>query len=101
MKTLAPRIRTADLRTARLPEKRADPELLTPEHRAWRTEVLGRAGYQCQDCGRTGCRLFADHVVERQDGGALHDPDNGRARCGSCHVKKTNKERAKRWGKGV
>jgi hypothetical protein len=31
-----PALRTLDTRTARPPEKRADPELLTPEHRAWR-----------------------------------------------------------------
>jgi hypothetical protein len=31
-----PALRTLDTRSARPPEKKADAELLTPEHRAWR-----------------------------------------------------------------
>lgn len=38
--TLAPRLGTLDTRTARPTPKRADPELLTSEHKAWRLEVL-------------------------------------------------------------
>ncbi|WP_341874510.1 HNH endonuclease signature motif containing protein [Methylobacterium nodulans] len=87
-------------RTARPMPKTADAELQTPEHRAWRLAVLQRAGWCCEDCGaqggRGGVRLFADHVIERQDGGALTDPNNGRCLCGSCHTRKTVAERARR-----
>lgn len=40
--------------------------------------------------------MFADHIVERKDGGAEFDPANGQCLCGSCHSRKTAAERAKR-----
>lgn len=97
-----PRIATADTRRVLPPPKRADAELLTPEHRAWREAVLQRAGHRCQDPQhdpqrpRSGVRLYADHIVERRDGGALTDLANGVARCASCHGRKTAAERARR-----
>jgi hypothetical protein len=85
---LKPALRTLDTRTAKPSPKRADPELLTPEHRAWRAEVLRRAGYRCEwiEDGRR-CpvaapkRLIADHVRERKDGGAPLDSLNGQCLC--------------------
>ncbi len=84
---LKPRVATLDTRTARPPPKVADAELTTPEHRAWRAEVLRRAGHRCQapGCGATGVRLFADHIVERRDGGAHLDPANGKPCAGAHH----------------
>lgn len=84
--------------------KRADPELLTAEHKAWRKAVLERAGYRCQAiengqrCTKAAPdhRLFADHIVERKDGGAKLDPANGRCLCGSHHTQKTLAARLKR-----
>ncbi|GAA0262735.1 hypothetical protein LNAOJCKE_5197 [Methylorubrum aminovorans] len=102
--TLAPRLGTLDTRTARPAPKQADPELLTPEHKAWRQEVLKRAGWKCQAPGcavhgrRGGVRLYADHIVERRDGGDPLDPKNGQALCPSHHQKKTAAERARRMG---
>lgn len=95
---LKPRVATLDTRTARPPPKAVDAELTTPEHRAWRAAVLRRAGYRCEGpgCGRTGVRFFADHIVERRDGGAHLDPANGQCLCGSCHSKKTAAVRAAR-----
>src|SRR5687768_12132585 len=93
--TLKPKVSTADLRKVKPPPKQADAELLTPEHRAWRKQVLERSGYQCVDCGRSD-KLIADHIVERRDGGAPYDPANGAARCPSCHGVKTAKARAAR-----
>lgn len=97
MRMLKPRLGSVDLRSAKPPAKEADAELLTPMHRAFRAAVLKRAGYRCEDCGRSGCRLYADHVIERADGGALHNPANGRALCGSCHTRKTAERRASRF----
>jgi hypothetical protein len=98
MRTFGPSISVLDTRAAKPSPKEVDPHYLTPEHQAWRQEVLRRAGFKCEDCGRSGCRLFADHIKERKDGGELFDPENGRCRCGSCHTIKTNAERAKRMG---
>ncbi|GBD48086.1 HNH endonuclease signature motif containing protein [Methylopila sp. Yamaguchi] len=104
LKTIAPRLRTIDTRTCKPPPKRADAELLTPEHRAWAQEVKRRAGYRCEwvengvrcDRASPAHRLFADHIDERRDGGAALDPKNGRCLCGSHHGLKTASERAKR-----
>lgn len=106
--TLTPRFAVADLRTARAPEKTTNPHYLTPEHRAWRAEVIKRARGQCQQvdalgnrCERSeaaGDRMFADHIVELADGGAALDPANGRCLCGRHHTLKTNRERDRRAG---
>jgi hypothetical protein len=104
--TLRPSIAVVDLRTARAPDKRADPHYLTPEHRAWRAAVITRAGGRCEavdEAGRRcwrseakGHRMFADHIVELADGGAPLDLANGRCLCGSHHNSKTNRERTAR-----
>src|SRR5690242_15349093 len=92
--TLRPAVATLDLRTAR-PEDRShktvDPFYLTPEYRAWRDEVIKRANGTCEapGCGRREPRMFADHRVERRDGGAPYDLANGQCLCGSCHTTKT------------
>ena len=104
LRNIPPMLQTVETRTA-LPEpKRADSDLLTPEHRAWRLAVMQRAGWQCQAieggvrCGKRSPehRLFADHVVERKDGGAATDPANGQALCGAHHQAKTMAARADR-----
>lgn len=101
--SIAPRLATLNTDCAKPPPKTADPHYLTPEHRAWRDKVIERAGNCCQGtrpdgrpCRRTGVRLFADHIVERKDGGDPFDLANGQALCGSCHGVKTSSERAKR-----
>jgi 5-methylcytosine-specific restriction enzyme A len=101
----------ADLRTAPPAPKRADLELLTPEHRAWRKLVITRAGGRCEwiedgrrckRCEADGVTLFADHKIERRDGGAmLDDPHNGMALCGKHHTEKTVRARARRQGMAV
>jgi 5-methylcytosine-specific restriction enzyme A len=104
LRTLRPRVATLDTRTVKTSRKEADPELLTPEHRAWRDAVLRRAGHRCewvergQRCTKAAPahRMFADHIVERRDGGALYDPANGRCLCGSHHTRVTAAARARR-----
>lgn len=95
---LRPRVAVLDTRSAKLPAKTADAELLTAEHRAWRVAVIARAGGRCEwpGCDRAEQRMFADHIVERQDGGAPLDPANGQCLCGKHHSIKTVRERAKR-----
>ncbi len=96
MKTIRAAIRSIDTRVARPLAKKADAELLTPEHRQWRAAVLARANYRCEavDNGKrcdvaSPARLFADHIVERKDGGAALDTANGRCLCGRHHTLKT------------
>ncbi len=40
--------------------------------------------------------MIADHVIERGDGGALLDPDNGQCLCTSHNTLKGNRARAAR-----
>jgi hypothetical protein len=103
--TLRPRLGTLDTRTARPPAKTADPELLTQEHKAWRLIVCRRAGWRCEwmdqgmRCHRSaarGDRMIADHKIERADGGALYDPDNGQCLCTSHNTLKGTRARAAR-----
>jgi hypothetical protein len=72
LRTFRPRLAIVDTRIAHS-IKTTDPHYLTAEHRAWRAAVISRVGGRCQDParnspGRTGIRLFADHVVELRDG---------------------------------
>jgi len=46
---------------------------------------------------RHGHRIYGDHIQELADGGAPLDPNNILLRCPSCHQRKTNRERAKRY----
>ena len=107
LKQIRPRLAIIDTRAAKLPGKTTDPHYLTPEHREWREKVIANApGGRCQDplCktpNRIPSRLFADHIDEKKDGGALFDPANGLARCGSCHTRKTAGARSARMGVGV
>lgn len=95
---LKPQAAAIDVSLAKRLPKEAEAHYATPEHRAWARQVIERAHGRCQGkaCGRTGVRLFADHIVERRDGGASLDVRNGQALCGSCHTRKTTAERAKR-----
>ncbi|MCE4223415.1 HNH endonuclease [Methylobacterium sp. C25] len=99
---LASRLSTLDTRTARPAPKVADTQLQTAEHKAWALEVKRRAGWRCQwhGCGvrggNGGVRLYADHIVERKDGGAALDPANGQALCPKHHQVKTARARAER-----
>lgn len=97
LKTVGARLRPAAQRLA-VPPKVVDPHYQSDEHKAWRAAVIRRAGGRCQapGCGRTGERLFADHIVELKDGGAPFDLSNGQALCGGCHTAKTARARKAR-----
>ena len=98
LRPMGQRLASLDMRAARPMPKAADSHYQTAEHRAWRAAVLRRAGGICEapTCGRSGVRLFADHVRELRDGGAPFDLANGRALCGACHSRKTAEARADR-----
>src|SRR5262245_36475576 len=106
LRSLAPKVRTLNDLPVRLPQKQADPIYNTPEYKAWRTYVVGRAGYRCEArvsgvgdrCERAGPehRLFCGHIVEISDGGDPFDVSNGQVLCSSHHNMITNAARAKR-----
>lgn len=94
--SLKHRIAPRDTRTAQPGPKITASHYGTEAHRQWARDVIRKAGYACQGCGRRGVKLYADHIVELKDGGSATDPANGSAKCASCHTKKTIDERAKR-----
>lgn len=96
LQSITSRVTTADLRRAKPVPKKAEPFYLSAEWRALAKAVVAERGHRCEDCGRQGCRLFVDHVVELRDGGDPLARRNLRVRCGSCHGKKTAAERARR-----
>jgi 5-methylcytosine-specific restriction endonuclease McrA len=93
--TLKPGIPVLNGRSVQLPPKQVNPHYNTEQHQLWSRQVKERARWTCEKCGRTGDRLFADHIKEIRDGGTW-DLSNGQALCGSCHTGKTMVERAKR-----
>ena len=78
--------------------KRAASVYKSTEWRDLLAAIIAERGRRCEDCGRTGCRIFGDHVVELSDGGAALDRRNIRLLCGSCHTTKTAAARAARRG---
>ena len=82
--------------------KQAAPFYLSPEWKALMAEIIRTRGRRCQDpehdqkMPHEGIRVYGDHVVEIQDGGALLDPANVMLRCAPCHGRKTAKARADR-----
>jgi 5-methylcytosine-specific restriction protein A len=83
-------------------EKKADPFYLSPEWKALMRDIIRARGRRCEDprhdpaSPRDGVRLYGDHIIERNDGGAELDPANVLLRCGPCHGRKTAQARAAR-----
>jgi 5-methylcytosine-specific restriction protein A len=104
LRTLAPLVRTLSTRTARLPQKVKEPIYDSPEFRAWRGQVVARAGGRCEAiedgrrCGKAWPehRVYADHIHELRDGGAAFDLRNGMCLCASHHEAKTHVARVER-----
>jgi hypothetical protein len=101
LKTLTPRVLKLDTRTAPLPPKECDPFYASREWRALVDKVKRERGEACEDPScigphHPGQRIYGDHIVEIQDGGAKLDPSNVMLRCARSHSLKTARERAKR-----
>lgn len=102
--TPGPLVPRASGYTVAPPPKQADPFYHGEQHKEFREQVLRNAGYRCewidngQRCTKAAPthRLFADHIKERQDGGALYDAANGQCLCGAHHTLKTSRVRAHR-----
>jgi 5-methylcytosine-specific restriction enzyme A len=113
LRKLAPMVRSVDTRTVRPPPpqltdkqrfKKADPFYASPEFRAWRAAVVGRAGGRCEAVthghrctkAQPAHRMFADHIHEVKDGGSRFDISNGQCLCGPHHLMKTAQVRRDR-----
>jgi 5-methylcytosine-specific restriction protein A len=96
LKTLEPRLTALDTRRVKPAPKRAEPFYLSAAWRSLMAALIAERGRRCEECGRTSCRIFGDHIVELRDGGAPLDPSNVMLRCGSCHTAKTARARAER-----
>jgi len=92
--SLPPRVKILAPLTASTIQKRRVPLYLTSGWRNLISHLLAQRGRRCEACGRTGCRIFGDHIHELKDGGAPLDPGNIRLLCGSCHSAKTARVRA-------
>ena len=100
IRTIGPRVRPIELRRVLPPEKVAAEFYSTPEWRDLMARLIKERGRRCQKCGRTDCRIFGDHIIEIQDGGARLDPSNISLKCGRCHTTKTLQARKERLQKG-
>ncbi|MBM4401577.1 MAG: HNH endonuclease [Crenarchaeota archaeon] len=62
--------------------------------RLWRIAVFEKDNYTCQECGKRGGELQADHVKPWADYPELRfDLDNGQCLCKGCHGWKTRLDR--------
>jgi 5-methylcytosine-specific restriction endonuclease McrA len=104
MKVVGNRLKTVDTRTCKPPPKEVDNLYASMEWRQLVAAVIRARGRRCEECGKTHgadgapIRIYGDHIKELRDGGAPLDPRNVQLLCGSCHGKKTHRERAKRMG---
>ena len=61
-----------------------------PDWRQRRKQVLERAGYRCELCGKAG-KLECDHRIPIEQGGG-HELSNLRCLCRDCHIKATREQ---------
>ena len=105
LRSLAPLVRTTNTSTVPLPPKVKDAVYTTPQYRVWRAQVVARAGGRCEvverghRCSRAQpeYRMYADHIVEIKDGGAVYDSTNGQCLCYMHHTIKSNEVKKKRY----
>ena len=98
LKMLKPLLKTIDTRVVKPSPKKADPFYHSTEWRKLMAEIYKERGRSCQECGETDPKMYGDHIIELQDGGAPLDPENVRVLCASCHMSKTMAARARRMG---
>ena len=86
-----------------LAPKQAKPFYLSAEWRELMRMIKRKRGNQCHDpdhpvgVPRARGRIYGDHVVELNDGGAALDPNNVMLRCHLCHQRKTVRSRVTRF----
>ena len=109
LRSLPSLVRATNTSPATLPPKVKADIYNTDEYKAWRTYVVGRAGYRCEAvvrghrCSKAwpDHRLYADHIIELKDGGQPFDVANGQCLCASHHTNKTMAKRFQRYSSSV
>lgn len=74
---------------------KGNPRTKTPEHIAWRAEILKRDRGACQLRYQGVCigrATIADHILATKFGGAPLDLANGQAACKPCSDRKSSDE---------
>ena len=106
LRTLSPLVRSTNTATTPHPPKVKATVYTTPQYRVWRATVVGRAQGRCEYHDHHGhrCtraqpeyRMYADHIVELRDGGAVYDSSNGQCLCYMHHTIKSNEVKKKRY----
>jgi predicted restriction endonuclease len=54
----------------------------------WRIKVKERAGYRCEICGKSNCKLDPHHIITRKNLTTKWDLHNGVCLCCGCHTLK-------------
>lgn len=111
LRILKTKLQASDRFKLRLPAKEVAPFYQSAEWRTFIASVIAerspglmaRRGHLCEDreCRARhwpSMRIFGDHIVELQDGGAPLDKGNIMLRCGASHSRKTAEERRRRAG---
>jgi len=86
-----------------LPPKQAKPFYLSTEWKQLIAVIKHNRGNRCHDpdhpsdVPRSKGRIYGDHIVELNDGGAPLDPRNVMLRCHLCHQRKTVRQRITRF----
>ena len=99
LQCVLPAVRSVKTGVATALPKQTKTIYLSPEWRGLMSRLLSHRGRRCEACGRTGCRIFGDHIHELKDGGARVAPRNVMLLCGSCHTSKTAQAKARRAAK--
>lgn len=86
-----------------LAPKQAKPFYLSAEWKELMVNIKRVRGNRCcdpdhpSDVPRWKGRIYGDHIVEMNDGGAALDPRNIMLRCHLCHQRKTSQQRTLRY----
>ncbi len=94
-KMLPPRIDSPSTRMQSADKKVKASFYTTQEWKQFVRDILRERGRVCQKCHRMyddmfrPIRVYLDHIIEIEDGGALFDRRNVQVLCGSCHTQKT------------
>lgn len=91
--TVPRRIATISTASAAVPSRKVNRFYLSPAWRALMQRLINERGAKCEKCGRSGCRIFGDHIIELRDDGDPLAEQNIQLLCGSCHTSKTSQQR--------
>jgi len=73
-------------------------EISSADYKKWRRDIFSRDKYSCVKCGKSKCRIEADHIKMWTLYPELrYDINNGQTLCRDCHKEKTRVELSIYW----